>query len=95
MTLCVSRPDLCGKEHFCIIQIVVSGKEQYHPGEGPAAVCAQIDLVSKSTEFNAIQLRVNEKRSLNSLNRDKNRTTIRSDMLVNTSEGCRTACLAD
>ncbi|KAM4727735.1 putative ATP-dependent DNA helicase HFM1 [Anableps anableps] len=36
-----------------------------------------IDLVSKSKEFRDVQLRVNEKRLLNTLNRDKNRTTIR------------------
>ncbi|XP_068196676.1 uncharacterized protein [Antennarius striatus] len=36
-----------------------------------------VELVSKSSEFNDIQLRVNEKRSLNTLNRDKYRVTIR------------------
>ncbi|MEQ2307495.1 ATP-dependent DNA helicase MER3 [Ameca splendens] len=36
-----------------------------------------VDLVSKSKEFRDIQLRVNEKRPLNTLNRDRNRTTIR------------------
>ncbi|KAM9845417.1 putative ATP-dependent DNA helicase HFM1 [Aulostomus maculatus] len=36
-----------------------------------------IALVSKSREFSDIQLRVTEKRSLNTLNRDKNRVTIR------------------
>uniref|UniRef100_A0A3Q2Z9M2 DNA 3'-5' helicase n=1 Tax=Hippocampus comes TaxID=109280 RepID=A0A3Q2Z9M2_HIPCM len=35
-----------------------------------------IELVSKSQEFSDIQLRVTEKRPLNTLNRDKNRTTI-------------------
>lgn len=39
-----------------------------------------IDLLSKSREFSDIQLRVNEKRLLNTLNRDKNRTTIRFPM---------------
>ncbi|XP_055007854.1 probable ATP-dependent DNA helicase HFM1 [Boleophthalmus pectinirostris] len=37
-------------------------------------------LVSKSKEFSDIQLRMNEKRLLNTLNRDKNRTTIRFPM---------------
>lgn len=41
---------------------------------------AQIKLVSKSREFSEIQLRMNEKRTLNTLNRDKNRITIRSDL---------------
>ncbi|XP_035525900.1 probable ATP-dependent DNA helicase HFM1 [Morone saxatilis] len=36
-----------------------------------------IELVSKSREFSDIQLRMNEKRPLNTLNRDKNRITIR------------------
>uniref|UniRef100_A0AAV2JRF2 DNA 3'-5' helicase n=1 Tax=Knipowitschia caucasica TaxID=637954 RepID=A0AAV2JRF2_KNICA len=36
-------------------------------------------LVSKSKEFSDIQLRTNEKRLLNTLNRDKNRTTIREE----------------
>ncbi|CAF96372.1 unnamed protein product, partial [Tetraodon nigroviridis] len=36
-----------------------------------------IELVSKSKEFSDIQLRVNEKRPLNTLNKDKNRLTIR------------------
>ncbi|XP_034469557.1 probable ATP-dependent DNA helicase HFM1 isoform X1 [Hippoglossus hippoglossus] len=36
-----------------------------------------IELLSKSREFSDIQLRVNEKRPLNTLNRDKNRITIR------------------
>uniref|UniRef100_A0A3B4UBF4 DNA 3'-5' helicase n=1 Tax=Seriola dumerili TaxID=41447 RepID=A0A3B4UBF4_SERDU len=35
-----------------------------------------IELVSKSREFSDIQLRMNEKRPLNTLNRDKNRITI-------------------
>uniref|UniRef100_A0A3Q3WGG6 DNA 3'-5' helicase n=1 Tax=Mola mola TaxID=94237 RepID=A0A3Q3WGG6_MOLML len=35
-----------------------------------------IKLVSKSREFSNIQLRMNEKRQLNTLNRDKNRITI-------------------
>ncbi|XP_040912221.1 probable ATP-dependent DNA helicase HFM1 [Toxotes jaculatrix] len=36
-----------------------------------------IELVSRSREFSDIQLRMNEKRPLNTLNRDKNRVTIR------------------
>lgn len=38
--------------------------------------------MSKSREFSDFQLRMNEKRPLNTLNRDKNRTTIRSDMFT-------------
>ncbi|XP_008431580.1 probable ATP-dependent DNA helicase HFM1 isoform X2 [Poecilia reticulata] len=36
-----------------------------------------VDLMSKSKEFRDVQLRVNEKKTLNTLNRDKNRATIR------------------
>lgn len=45
-------------------------------------ICLQIELVSRSKEFSDIQLRMNEKRPLNTLNRDKNRITIRSDTLI-------------
>lgn len=43
-------------------------------------VCLQIVLLSKSKEFSDIQLRMSEKRPLNTLNRDKNMVTIRSDV---------------
>ncbi|XP_042559018.1 probable ATP-dependent DNA helicase HFM1 [Clupea harengus] len=39
-----------------------------------------VTMVSKSKEFSDVQLRVNEKRILNTLNKDKNRTTIRFPM---------------
>ncbi|KAJ8270164.1 hypothetical protein GJAV_G00111050 [Gymnothorax javanicus] len=39
-----------------------------------------LQLISKSKEFSDIQLRVNEKRTLNTLNKDKNRITIRYPM---------------
>ncbi|KAG5286894.1 hypothetical protein AALO_G00020010 [Alosa alosa] len=39
-----------------------------------------VTMVSKSKEFSDIQLRVNEKRILNTLNKDKNRITIRFPM---------------
>lgn len=42
----------------------------------------QIELVSKSREFSDIQLRMNEKRPLNTLNRDKNRVTIRLGIFI-------------
>ena len=40
-------------------------------------VFQQVTVVSKCQEFMDIQLRTNEKRTLNTLNRDKNRITIR------------------
>ncbi|XP_063061418.1 probable ATP-dependent DNA helicase HFM1 [Engraulis encrasicolus] len=39
-----------------------------------------VSMISKSQEFRDIQLRVNEKRTLNTLNKDKHRTTIRFPM---------------
>lgn len=41
-------------------------------------------MMSTGKEFSDMQLRVNEKRTLNTLNRDKNRVTIRSDPLLDT-----------
>ena len=42
----------------------------------------KVTMVSKSKEFSDVQLRVNEKRILNTLNKDKNRTTIRLEKYV-------------
>ncbi|XP_074544724.1 putative ATP-dependent DNA helicase HFM1 [Halichoeres trimaculatus] len=62
-----------------------------------------IDLVSKSKEFSDIQLRVNEKKPLNTLNRDKNRITIRfplegkirsSEMKVNCLIQAQLSCIS-
>uniref|UniRef100_A0A3B4C0J6 Probable ATP-dependent DNA helicase HFM1 n=1 Tax=Pygocentrus nattereri TaxID=42514 RepID=A0A3B4C0J6_PYGNA len=39
-----------------------------------------IEMISKGKEFSDVQLRVNEKRTLNTLNKDKNRVTIRYPM---------------
>ena len=40
-------------------------------------ICVQLMILCKSQEFSDIQLRTNEKRALNTLNKDKNRATIR------------------
>ncbi|XP_049604045.1 probable ATP-dependent DNA helicase HFM1 [Syngnathus scovelli] len=53
---------------------------QYSKVSGTENLSDVIKLVSKSKEFSDIQLRVTEKRSLNTLNLDKNRTTIRFPM---------------
>ncbi|CAG5896937.1 unnamed protein product, partial [Menidia menidia] len=50
---------------------------QFSKVAGTETVSDLIELVSKSKEFMEIQLRVNEKRALNTLNKDRNRTTIR------------------
>ncbi|KAM4552713.1 putative ATP-dependent DNA helicase HFM1 [Odontesthes bonariensis] len=51
--------------------------KQFNEVAGTETLSDLIELMSKSREFSDIQLRVNEKRTLNTLNRDKNRTTIR------------------
>ncbi|XP_037643041.1 probable ATP-dependent DNA helicase HFM1 isoform X3 [Sebastes umbrosus] len=51
--------------------------KQFSKVDGTENLSDLIELVSKSREFSDIQLRMNEKRSLNTLNRDKNRITIR------------------
>ncbi|KAK7945331.1 hypothetical protein WMY93_001059 [Mugilogobius chulae] len=51
--------------------------KQFNHISGTESLSDLTELVSKSKEFSDIQLRMNEKRLLNTLNRDKNRTTIR------------------
>ncbi|XP_061694341.1 probable ATP-dependent DNA helicase HFM1 isoform X2 [Syngnathoides biaculeatus] len=53
---------------------------QFSKVSGTENLSDLIELVSKSQEFSDIQLRVTEKRPLNTFNRDKNRTTIRFPM---------------
>ncbi|XP_041659142.1 probable ATP-dependent DNA helicase HFM1 [Cheilinus undulatus] len=51
--------------------------KQFSKVAGTENLSDLIELVSKSKEFSDIQLRMNEKKPLNTLNRDKNRITIR------------------
>ncbi|KAE8291121.1 putative ATP-dependent DNA helicase HFM1 [Larimichthys crocea] len=51
--------------------------KQFSQVAGTENLSDLIELMSKSREFSDFQLRMNEKRPLNTLNRDKNRTTIR------------------
>uniref|UniRef100_A0A3P9B8S9 DNA 3'-5' helicase n=1 Tax=Maylandia zebra TaxID=106582 RepID=A0A3P9B8S9_9CICH len=61
--------------------------KQFSKVSGTENLSDLIELLSKSREFSDIQLRVNEKRSLNALNRDKNRVTIYPiDGKIKTSE---------
>ncbi|XP_028283310.1 probable ATP-dependent DNA helicase HFM1 [Parambassis ranga] len=62
--------------------------KQFDQVAGTENLSDLIKLVSKSREFSDIQLRVNEKRPLNTLNRDKNRITVRFPMegKIKTSE---------
>ncbi|KAA8587737.1 hypothetical protein FQN60_016599, partial [Etheostoma spectabile] len=59
---------------FCV---AFDTMKQFSKVAGTENLSDLIELISKSREFSDIQLRVNEKKSLNTLNRDKNRTTIR------------------
>ncbi|XP_028448259.1 probable ATP-dependent DNA helicase HFM1 isoform X4 [Perca flavescens] len=59
---------------FCV---AFDTMKQFSKVAGTENLSDLIELISKSREFSDIQLRVNEKRPLNTLNRDKNRTTIR------------------
>lgn len=75
------------KLDFCRLEILINIKKLYILRYEERELfwwkmSLQIDLVSKSKEFTDIQLRVNEKKTLNILNRDKNRITIRSEAFV-------------
>ncbi|XP_063742496.1 probable ATP-dependent DNA helicase HFM1 [Eleginops maclovinus] len=59
---------------FCV---AFETMKQFSQLSGTESLSDLIEMVSKSREFSDIQLRVNEKRLLNTLNRDKNRITIR------------------
>ncbi|KAK3560795.1 hypothetical protein QTP86_019484, partial [Hemibagrus guttatus] len=54
--------------------------KQFMKVTGTETLSELVDIISKVKEFSAVQLRVSEKRTLNILNRDKNRVTIRYPM---------------
>ncbi|XP_024124379.1 probable ATP-dependent DNA helicase HFM1 isoform X2 [Oryzias melastigma] len=77
--------------------------KQFSKVDGSESLSDLVELVSKSKELSEIQLRVNEKRSLNSFNKDKNRTTIRfplngkiksSEMKVNCLIQAQLGCIS-
>uniref|UniRef100_A0A3P8WLM6 Probable ATP-dependent DNA helicase HFM1 n=1 Tax=Cynoglossus semilaevis TaxID=244447 RepID=A0A3P8WLM6_CYNSE len=70
------KPTDAGKlmARFCV---AFDTMKQFYQVTGTENLSDLIGLLSKSREFSDIQLRVNEKKTLNTLNRDKNRTTIR------------------
>ncbi|KAA0719127.1 putative ATP-dependent DNA helicase HFM1 [Triplophysa tibetana] len=53
---------------------------QFSEVTGTETLPELIEMISKGKEFSDVQLRVNEKKTLNMLNKDKNRTTIRYPM---------------
>nr|XP_029498093.1 probable ATP-dependent DNA helicase HFM1 isoform X3 [Oncorhynchus nerka] len=54
--------------------------KQFSKVTGTETLPELIELMAKGREFTDVQLRVNEKRTLNTLNKDKNRITIRYPM---------------
>ncbi|XP_018586296.2 probable ATP-dependent DNA helicase HFM1 isoform X2 [Scleropages formosus] len=70
------KPTEAGKlmARYCI---AFDTMKQFSLVSGSETMPELIGLISKGKEFSDVQLRINEKRTLNTLNRDKNRTTIR------------------
>ncbi|XP_053095550.1 probable ATP-dependent DNA helicase HFM1 [Pangasianodon hypophthalmus] len=54
--------------------------KQFMKVTGTETLSELVDIISKVKEFSDVQLRVSEKRTLNMLNKDKNRVTIRYPM---------------
>ncbi|XP_017346765.1 probable ATP-dependent DNA helicase HFM1 [Ictalurus punctatus] len=54
--------------------------KQFMKVTGTETLSEMVDIISKVKEFSDVQLRVSEKRTLNMLNKDKNRVTIRYPM---------------
>ncbi|XP_035390252.1 probable ATP-dependent DNA helicase HFM1 [Electrophorus electricus] len=54
--------------------------KQFSKVTGRESLSELIEMISQGKEFNDVQLRVSEKRTLNTLNKDKNRVTIRYPM---------------
>ncbi|XP_028987993.1 probable ATP-dependent DNA helicase HFM1 isoform X2 [Betta splendens] len=81
------KPTEAGKlmARYCV---AFDTMKQFSNVTGAESLSDLIELVSKSREFSDIQLRMNEKRPLNTLNVDKNRVTIRFPMegKIKTSE---------
>ncbi|KPP79807.1 putative ATP-dependent DNA helicase HFM1, partial [Scleropages formosus] len=69
------KPTEAGKlmARYCI---AFDTMKQFSLVSGSETMPELIGLISKGKEFSDVQLRINEKRTLNTLNRDKNRTTI-------------------
>ncbi|XP_078343088.1 putative ATP-dependent DNA helicase HFM1 [Oculina patagonica] len=57
--------------------IAYDSMKQFLQIKGTESLSDMVDLVSKCKEFSDVKLRVNEKRALNLLNKDKNKETIR------------------
>ncbi|XP_043112345.1 probable ATP-dependent DNA helicase HFM1 [Puntigrus tetrazona] len=73
------KPTETGKlmARYCVAFETV---KQFSMVTGTETLPELIEMISKGKEFTDVQLRVNEKKTLNMLNKDKNRTTIRFPM---------------
>ncbi|XP_026062307.1 probable ATP-dependent DNA helicase HFM1 [Carassius auratus] len=73
------KPTEIGKlmARYCVAFDTV---KQFSMVTGTETLPELIEMISKGKEFSDVQLRVNEKKTLNMLNKDKNRTTIRFPM---------------
>ncbi|XP_056599610.1 probable ATP-dependent DNA helicase HFM1 isoform X2 [Triplophysa dalaica] len=73
------KPTETGKlmARYCVAFDTV---RQFSEVTGNETLPELIEMISKGKEFSDVQLRVNEKKTLNMLNKDKNRTTIRYPM---------------
>ncbi|CAM4593558.1 unnamed protein product [Leuciscus chuanchicus] len=73
------KPTETGKlmARYCVAFDTVS---QFSRVTGTETLPELIEMISKGKEFSDVQLRVNEKKTLNMLNKDKNRNTIRFPM---------------
>uniref|UniRef100_A0A8C2L8T1 Probable ATP-dependent DNA helicase HFM1 n=1 Tax=Cyprinus carpio TaxID=7962 RepID=A0A8C2L8T1_CYPCA len=73
------KPTETGKlmARYCVAFDTV---KQFSMVTGTETLPELIEMISKGKEFSDVQLRVNEKKTLNMLNKDKNRTTIRFPM---------------
>ncbi|KAI7789508.1 putative ATP-dependent DNA helicase HFM1 [Triplophysa rosa] len=73
------KPTETGKlmARYCVAFDTV---RQFSEVTGTETLPELIEMISKGKEFSDVQLRVNEKKTLNMLNKDKNRTTIRYPM---------------
>ncbi|RXM97898.1 putative ATP-dependent DNA helicase HFM1, partial [Acipenser ruthenus] len=96
------KPTETGKlmARYCIAYDTM---KQFTLVPGTGTLSDLLTLISKSKEFSDVQLRVNEKRTLNTLNKDKNRITIRfpvdgkiknNEMKVNCLIQAQLGCMA-
>ncbi|XP_041446476.1 probable ATP-dependent DNA helicase HFM1 isoform X2 [Xenopus laevis] len=73
------KPTETGKL-MALYYIAFNTAKLFHTIRGTETLAELVSLISSCAEFSDVQLRANEKRVLNTLNKDKNRVTIRYPM---------------